>query len=207
MIDFPQEDYSTLDAIRRTGGIARMSAGREIAGSPWRRWRSRPGWGSDPCPCTWDSSTPQTRPMPERCKNGPGPGGPGRGPGDHPPARDGPGDRRGPEDLSRYPGHPALAVNFDPANMILYGKGDPVAAVQILSLGSDTSTSRTRSGPANRHLGDGGPVGRRPGPDRAFLDALGRIGYKGTLAIERESGDRRIEDIQGAIDRLAANGD
>ena len=28
--------------------------------------------------------------------------------------------------------HPALGVNFDPANMILYGKGDPVAAVRML---------------------------------------------------------------------------
>ena len=29
--------------------------------------------------------------------------------------------------------HPALAVNLDPANMILYDKGDPVAAVHTLA--------------------------------------------------------------------------
>ena len=31
--------------------------------------------------------------------------------------------------------HPALGVNFDPANMILYGKGNPVEAVGILGPG------------------------------------------------------------------------
>lgn len=29
--------------------------------------------------------------------------------------------------------HPALAVNFDPANMILYDKGNPIEALQTLS--------------------------------------------------------------------------
>ena len=29
-------------------------------------------------------------------------------------------------------GHPGIGVNFDPANMILYGMGDPVEAVDVL---------------------------------------------------------------------------
>lgn len=33
------------------------------------------------------------------------------------------------EDLN----HPAIGVNFDPANMILYGKGDPIQAVRVLA--------------------------------------------------------------------------
>ena len=28
--------------------------------------------------------------------------------------------------------HPALGINFDPANMVLYGKGDPVYALETL---------------------------------------------------------------------------
>jgi L-ribulose-5-phosphate 3-epimerase len=103
--------------------------------------------------------------------------------------------------------HPALAVNLDPANMILYGKGDPVAAVEVLSpwirhvhikdalqtLLPGTWGTEVRWAEGQVH-------------DKAFLDALKRNGFEGTLAIERESGDSRIEDIQVAVEKLAVYG-
>jgi len=103
--------------------------------------------------------------------------------------------------------HPALGVNFDPANMILYGKGDPVEGVRML-------------GPWIRHVhvkdavragrpGVGGtevPWGEGQVGNDAFLRALLEIGYAGTLAIEREAGDNRLGDIQLAAERLATAG-
>lgn len=101
--------------------------------------------------------------------------------------------------------HPALGVNFDPANMILYGKGDPVAAVRTLAPWirhihvKDAVGSTSPDAWGTEVLWGNGQVGAE-----AFLDALGDIGYAGTLAIEREAGDRRLEDIRLAADRLLA---
>lgn len=107
------------------------------------------------------------------------------------------------EDLN----HPALGVNFDPANMILYGKGDPVAAVRTLGpwikhihVKDAIRTQRPGTWGTEVPWGDG-DVG-----SGAFLNALREIGYAGTLAIEREGGDNRLGDIQLAADRLVAAG-
>lgn len=94
---------------------------------------------------------------------------------------------------------PNVGVNFDPANMILYDKGDPIAALQML-------------GPWVRHChmkdavktkvpgtwGEEVPVGKGQVDWRAFLRTLNGIGFKGTLAIEREAGEQRVEDIRAA---------
>lgn len=101
--------------------------------------------------------------------------------------------------------HPALGVNFDPANMILYGKGDPVAAVRTL-------------GPWIRHVhikdavhakqpgtwGTEVPWGEGEVRTTAFLNALKDAGFAGVLAIEREAGNNRLSDIRLAAERLAA---
>lgn len=104
-------------------------------------------------------------------------------------------------------GHPALGVNFDPANMILYGKGDPVAAVRTLGrwikhvhVKDAVRTSRPGTWGAETPWGDG-EVGAE-----AFLRALREAGFAGALAIEREGGDDRLGDIQLAAGRLAEAG-
>ena len=104
------------------------------------------------------------------------------------------------EMLSNLPG---VYVNFDPANMILYGKGDPVRAVRILA-------------PWIRHVhikdakypkapGEWGEevewTKGRVNAD-AFIAALGEIGFTGFLAVEREAGDNRAGDIAAAIEDL-----
>jgi sugar phosphate isomerase/epimerase len=102
-------------------------------------------------------------------------------------------------------GHPALGINFDPANMILYGKGDPVEAVRML--GRWIRHVHVKDAIAAKVPGTWGtevPWGQGQVGTASFLGALKEIDYKGTLAIERESGDDRLGDIRLAAGRLMA---
>ena len=99
--------------------------------------------------------------------------------------------------------HPALGVNFDPANMILYGKGDPIAAVHTLApwikhVHIKDATASTISGEWGTEV----PWGDGEVNPSAFLQALEEIDYTGALAIEREAGESRMEDIKLAASRL-----
>lgn len=99
--------------------------------------------------------------------------------------------------------HPAVAVNFDPANMILYNKGNPIAAVKILAPWikhvhiKDAIYTTAPSTWGTEMIWGKGEV-HAP----AFLNALRDIGYKGTLAIEREAGSSRFHDISLAVKHL-----
>ncbi len=96
-------------------------------------------------------------------------------------------------------GHPALGVNFDPANMILYGKGNPVEAVRLL--GRWIRHVHVKDAKATKVPGTWGaevPWGRGQVGCTAFLAALNEIGYRGALAIEREAGENRLDDIRMA---------
>ena len=100
--------------------------------------------------------------------------------------------------------HPALGVNFDPANMILYDKGNPVEAVRVLGawikhvhVKDAVRTRRPGTWGAEVPWGDG-----QVGPE-AFLGVLKEVGYAGVLSIEREAGDDRLGDIRLAAERLA----
>lgn len=103
--------------------------------------------------------------------------------------------------------HPALGVNFDPANMILYGKGNPVEAVE--TLGPWIKHVHVKDALYARQPGQWGtetPWGEGEVGASAFLKALAGAGYRGTLAVERESGDNRRGDIESALARLVADG-
>jgi sugar phosphate isomerase/epimerase len=91
-----------------------------------------------------------------------------------------------------------LKVNFDPANMLLYDKGDPLRAVEIL--GPDIRSVHVKD--ANRtttpgQWGDEVPLGQGQVNIRAFLQTLHRVGFRGPLCIEREVGNQeeRVRDI------------
>ena len=107
--------------------------------------------------------------------------------------------RRFLEDLD----HSAVGVNFDPANMILYDKGEPVEAVHTLSpwikhvhIKDALRTDKPGEWGVEMPWGDGQASGEK------FLDALKQIDYSGAIAIERESGDNRLDEIKLAIKRL-----
>ncbi|WP_428938903.1 sugar phosphate isomerase/epimerase family protein [Fontivita pretiosa] len=97
-----------------------------------------------------------------------------------------------------------VAVNFDPANMILYGAGDPIEAIGILNrhIRHVHVKDAIASSQPRMVWGTEVPFGTgQVGPAR-FLDALDKIGYRGPLAIEREAGENRLADIRAAIRAL-----
>ena len=100
-----------------------------------------------------------------------------------------------PEDLVRICKEvDGLRVNFDPANLFAIGF-DPVAAVKLLgSLIIHTHAKDAVNIPEGRGrevaLGKGGVNF----PE--YIAALKQIGFDGFLAIERESGDSRLEDVR-----------
>jgi sugar phosphate isomerase/epimerase len=95
-------------------------------------------------------------------------------------------------------------VNFDPANMILYGAGDPIAAVR--TLGPHVRHVHVKDGTAStapgREWGAEVPFGTGQVDVKAFLSALKSVGYAGPLVIEREAGDDRMGDVKTAIRTL-----
>lgn len=93
---------------------------------------------------------------------------------------------------------PNLKVNFDPANMLLYDMGDPIAAVQLL--GPDIRSVHLKDARRPRVAGTWGeevPLGDGEVNIPRFLDALKSVGFRGPLSVEREVGDQqaRIRDI------------
>jgi sugar phosphate isomerase/epimerase len=204
MLDFPQEDYSTLETIKITGGIV-----------PDDHWPQNRRLFEDAVKVTAelgveyllmhagfiDTSSPEyTAKFAERIdsladvaagknvvlllETG----------------------QETAEELKQFLeelNHQALAVNFDPANMILYDKGDPIKAVRTLA----RWIKHVHVKDANRTAAPGTwgtevPWGTGQVGTDAFLTALIDIGFNGALAVEREAGDNRLGDIKQAIDKL-----
>lgn len=97
-----------------------------------------------------------------------------------------------------------IGVNFDAANLILYGKADPVDAVDILGRYIQGVHAKDGLYPTNpRDLGKEVPIGEGKVNFPAFIPRLKKVGYRGALTIEREiSGDRQAADIRASIKYL-----
>lgn len=103
--------------------------------------------------------------------------------------------------------HPAVGINFDPANMILYDKGDPIEALHVLA--SWIKHVHIKDGIRTRTPGEWGaevPWGDGEVRNEEFLRILRKVGFKGVLAIEREAGDDRFGDIAHATEILKSFG-
>ncbi len=102
-----------------------------------------------------------------------------------------------------------VAVNFDPANMILYGAGDPVEAIGVL--GRHIRHVHVKDGTLSTQpgvkWGEEVPFGTGQVDVREFLDALHAVDYRGPLVIEREAGEQRLEDVRTAIETLRGAGE
>lgn len=112
------------------------------------------------------------------------------------------------EDLQRFVetlNHPNVWLNFDPANLILYNKDEPLSAFRRLApwvrhIHIKDAVRTVVPGTWGREVVWGeGQVNAF-----AFLNTLAEAGYEGALAIEREAGDQRVKDIAAAVRRLAA---
>ena len=97
---------------------------------------------------------------------------------------------------------PGVGVNFDPANMILYAKGNPVAAIHLLA--PWIRHVHIKDACLTKNPGTWGtevPWGDGEVHPAAFFKALEVAGYKGAFAVEREAGDDRVADIALAVRR------
>jgi sugar phosphate isomerase/epimerase len=100
-----------------------------------------------------------------------------------------------------------LFVNFDPANMILYGAGEPLAALGALGsrVRSVHCKDATWSDQPGETWGREVPLGEGDVDFAKFLAVLERIGYTGPLTIEREipqEPERQKAEIGRAIELL-----
>lgn len=81
-----------------------------------------------------------------------------------------------------------LFVNFDPANMILYGCGEPIEALRLL--GPRVRSVHCKDACWSDHPGETWgretPLGEGDVGVERFLTTLREIGYRGPLTIERE---------------------
>ena len=85
-------------------------------------------------------------------------------------------------------GRDNLFINFDPANMILYGSGEPIAALRkvgkyVRSVHCKDGTWAKRPG---QEWGCEMPLGQGDVGMYNYLKTLQEIGYEGPLTIERE---------------------
>jgi sugar phosphate isomerase/epimerase len=99
---------------------------------------------------------------------------------------------------------PNLAVNFDPANMILYGAGDPLEAMGLL--GPYIRSVHCKDARYDREPGqpwyEDAPLGQGDVDIEAFLRCLHALGYTGALTIEREYSPDQTGDIEAALNLL-----
>ena len=202
MIGFPQEDYSTLDTIKKTGGVVPDDAWEAnkkivVAGAKLSAELKSPvltlhaGFLDESDPAALKKYTDRVKFIVDTC-----------GEAGVPVAFE-----TGQEtaaDLAKFmPTVPGAGVNFDPANMILYAKGNPVEAVRTLApwirhvhLKDAVLTKKPGTWGTEVPWGDGEVDAPR------FLTELKAAGYKGNFAIEREGGNDRAGDIALAAKRL-----
>lgn len=93
-----------------------------------------------------------------------------------------------------------LGINLDPANLILYGKANPVDALDVFGKYVRDVHGKDGCYPTDgRNLGEEMPLGEGKVNFPAFIAKLKEIGYDGPITIEREiSGEKQIEDIKNA---------
>ena len=93
---------------------------------------------------------------------------------------------------------PNLAVGLDTANLILYGKANPVDAVDILGPHIRSIHAKDGKWPTDPSmLGEEVLIGRGLVDFRTVFTKLHRIGYTGAITIEREtSGPQQIADVR-----------
>ena len=206
MIDFPQEDYSTLDTIKVTGGV--------VPAEHWNRNRGlfqgaaqitaklgvkylsmHAGFVDESKPAYAEKVAARIRTLADIAKDS----------GLTLLLETGQETATELRHFLEKLDHKSVGVNFDPANMILYDKGDPIEAVRVLApwirhLHVKDALRTTKPGTWGSEVpwGDG-----QVGVER-FLAVLGEVGCKGAMAIEREAGDNRLGDIKLAAQRLKA---
>jgi len=91
-------------------------------------------------------------------------------------------------------------VNFDLANLILYGKANPVDAIEILAPYIQGIHAKDGLWPTNpKELGKEVPIGKGKVDFAHIISRLKELKYQGAVTIEREiSGPQQAEDVRQA---------
>lgn len=97
-----------------------------------------------------------------------------------------------------------LGINIDPANLLMYGKANPIDALDVFGQYVKGVHAKDGEYPTNgKELGVEKPLGEGRVNFPAFIQKLKALNYTGALTIEREiSGPQQIADIQHAIQVL-----
>jgi len=104
---------------------------------------------------------------------------------------------------------PNLKINFDPANMILYGSGDPIEAFEKLAPHVVSVHAKDGDWPFEAGaLGKEKPLGQGAVGIPRFVETLKKAGYSGSVNVEREIEDQtqRLADIGMAVRLLKSLG-
>ena len=98
-------------------------------------------------------------------------------------------------------GRENLKINFDPANLILYGSGEPLEALELVK--DHLLTVHCKDGTWPKEKGQWGaetPLGEGDVNMERYVAKLKEVGYTGPLTIEREIvGEEQRADILEAI--------
>ena len=101
-------------------------------------------------------------------------------------------------------GLPNLGINLDTANIILYGKGNPVDALDVF--GKYVRNLHITDGvyPQTGHkLGHETPIGQGKVDFEKVITKLHELGFTGELVVEREiTGEQQAKDIMTALDYI-----
>jgi len=91
-------------------------------------------------------------------------------------------------------------VNFDVANLILYGKANPADAVDLLGPYVQGMHAKDGLYPTDpKNLGEEVPIGQGKVDFPRIIQRLKELNYRGAVTIEREiSGPQQVEDVRAA---------
>ncbi len=97
-----------------------------------------------------------------------------------------------------------LGVNYDTANLILYGKANPVDGLEVLGKYVQSMHAKDGTYPAGpRELGNETPIGQGWVDFPAVFRKLKSLNFKGHVTIEREiEGEQQTRDIMKSKDYL-----
>lgn len=209
MIGMKDEDYSSLESIRRTGGVRLTENWEENLATSWRsaKLASRLGLSLVTFHAGYlpaDESHPERTVLIERV----------RAVADCFAAEGiDVGLETGQEDaptmlsVLQQIERPRVGVNFDPANMILYGNGNPEEALTTLApyvkqLHVKDAKPATQRG----HWGTETVAGAGAVVWSDLLERVERIEPAIDFVIEREGGDKRVKDVKAALRLLQGHG-
>jgi sugar phosphate isomerase/epimerase len=97
-----------------------------------------------------------------------------------------------------------LGINLDPANLLMYGRANPIDALDVFGQYVRGVHAKDGEYPTNgRELGVEKPLGQGRVNFPVLIPKLKALGFRGALTIEREiKGPKQTEDIMRAIELL-----